>query len=346
MSRAWLPGVLLWLFASTAEAHVKWFYRGVRPPLQWEAVLQPVTLAVVLGVIGLSAGLWLVQRARGGRGLLPDLRWFGATDDHRAALFGLIPAILAVHFSVPLFVGSVQGNLFSPDYHLPGGWAYILGLLQAGIALSLFYGGLTRVAAVLLGWLWLVSIAFIGLEGALDNALVLGFAAFFFFAGRGPISIDRLIFPRLEPSARLMGYAMSALRVGIGVSFVAAAFSEKLANPALAQSFLTQFPLNFTSALGVNIPDPVFVALAGGVELLVGLCLIFNIWTREIILVAWLPINLTLTVFDWVELVGHLPIYGAFAALFVWDTSSLPLWVRGLRDGPLPVAQPRSFERT
>jgi hypothetical protein len=337
MHRGWLLFILVWLWATPAEAHVKWFYDGQRPPLQWDALLHPVTLAVMIGVGALVLGLVILQRARGGRGLLPDMRWFGATEEHRSALFGLMPAILAVHLSVPLFVASVQGNLFSPDHRLPGGWAYIIGLLQAGIALSLFYGGLARVAALALGWLWLVSFAFIGVEGALDNALILGFAAFFFLAGRGPISIDRLIFPRLEPSARFMAQAMNALRIGVGVSLVSAAFTEKLANPALAQAFLMQHPLNFTSSLGLPIPDDVFFRLAGGVELLVGSCLIFNVFPREIIVVAWLPINLTLTVFDWVELVGHLPIYGAFAALLVWDRSSLPLWLRGLRDGPLPI---------
>jgi uncharacterized membrane protein YphA (DoxX/SURF4 family) len=342
MRRGWLGLVVVWLFASSAEAHVKWFYEGGRPPLQWDALLNPVALAVMIGVVVIVGALFVLQRARGGRGLLPEMHWFGATNEHRAALFGLMPAILAVHLSVPLFVNSVQGDLFSPDHGLPGGWAYIIGLLQAGIALSLFYGGLTRVSAALLGWLWLMSFAFIGVEGALDNALVLGFAAFFFFAGRGPVSIDRLIFPRLEPSAKLMGYAMSALRIGVGVSLLSAAFTEKLANPELARMFLMQQPLNFTSSLGIPIPDEVFFRLAGGVELLVGLCLIFDVWTREIIIVAWLPINLTLTVFDWVELVGHLPIYGAFAALLVWDRSSLPLWIRGLREGPLPIGRQRT----
>ena len=337
MKAIWIFTV--WLLAGNAEAHVKWFHQGERPPAQWDALLNPITLAVMGGVVVLVAVLWAVQRARGGQGLIPAMRWFGASDDHRAALFSFIPAILAVHFAVPLFVGSVQGQLFSPDNRLPGGWAYILGLLQAGIALSLFYGGLTRISAVLLAWLWLVSPAFIGFEGMLDNAFVLGFAAFFWLAGRGPISVDRLIFPRLEPSAELMRHAMTALRIGIGVSLLSAAFTEKLANPALAQSFLQQFPLNFTSSLGIPIPDDVFFRLAGGVELLVGLCLIFNIFPREIIIIAWLPINLTLTVFDWVELVGHLPIYGAFAALLIWDNASLPLWLRGMREGPLPVAR-------
>jgi hypothetical protein len=37
--------------------------------------------------------------------------------------------------------------------------------------------------------------------------------------------------------------------------------------------------------------------------------------------------------------VGHLPIYGAMALLFVWDNSkeNLELWVKGLREGPLGI---------
>lgn len=333
------------LFSSTASAHVKWFYQGERPPLDWASFFQPLPLAFAAGTVLVVLGLWFVQRARNGRGFLPTLEFFGATQDRRMGLYGFAPAILGVHLAVPLFVSGVTGHLFSPDNALPTGWNYLVGLVQAGIALSLFYGGLTRVAAVLLAWLWLLGVALVGLEPMLDNALVLGFAAFFFLAGRGPISVDRLILPRLEPSANLMRYALSALRVGVGVSLVAAAFSEKLANPMLAQAFLGQYALNFTSALGIPLQNNLFILAAGTVELLVGLCLIFNVFTREIILVAWVPINLTLTIFDWTELVGHLPIYGAMAVLLVWESTpaNLELWVKGLREGPLAIPKP---ERT
>jgi hypothetical protein len=327
------------LFSSDAFAHVKWFYQGQRPPLDWAAFFQPLPLVFAGGAALVVLALWFLQRARGGQGFLPTLEFFGATPERRMELYGFAPAILGIHLAVPLFVSGVTGHLFSPDNALPTGWNYLVGLAQAGIALSLFYGGLTRVAAVLLACLWLLGALLLGLEPMLDNMLILGFAAFFFLAGRGPISVDRLILPRLEPSANLMRYALTALRVGVGVSLVAAAFSEKLANPALAQAFLGQYALNFTSALGIPLQNNVFVLAAGTVELLVGLCLIFNVFTREIILVAWVPINLTLTIFDWTELVGHLPIYGAMAVLLVWESTpaNLELWVRGLREGPLAI---------
>ncbi len=329
---------------SRALAHVKWFYRGERPPLDWASFFQPLPLAFALGTVIAVIGLWFLQRARSGRGFLPTLEFFGATPERRMGLYGFAPAILGIHLAVPLFVSGVTGHLFSPDNALPTGWNYLIGLAQAGIALSFFYGGLTRIAALLLAWLWLLGAVLLGLEPMMDNALVLGFAAFFFLAGRGPISVDRLILPRFEPPANLMRHAVNALRVGVGVSLVAAAFSEKLANPALAQAFLGQYALNFTSALGIPLQNNVFILAAGTVELLVGLCLIFDVFTREIILVAWVPINLTLTIFDWTELVGHLPIYGAMAVLLVWENTpeNLSLWIRGLREGPLAIPKPEA----
>ncbi len=204
------------------------------------------------------------------------------------------------------------------------------------MALSLFYGGFARIAAVGLAGLWLAGIPLLGLQPMLDNVLFLGFAAFFFLAGHGPLSVDRVLFPRLEPPEKLARHAVPALRAGLGLSFVFVAFTEKFANLPLARSFLDRYPLNFMGALGVPLPDEVFILCAGSVELLVGLFLVFGIFPREIVLVALVPVNLTLTVFNYTELVGHLPIYGVLALLLIWEPGgkNLSLWLRGLREGP------------
>jgi uncharacterized membrane protein YphA (DoxX/SURF4 family) len=333
--------LFVFLTSSQAFAHVKWF-QGDRPPIDWTAFFQPLPLLFSGAVALVVLAFWFLQRARGGQGFLPGAEFFNATSERRMGLYGFIPAILGIHIAVPLLVSGVSGHLFSVDNELFGGWRPLLGLLETGVALSLFYGGFARVSAVLLAWLWILGILIFGLEAMLDNALMLGFAAFFWLAGRGPISVDRLLFPLLEPNAQSMKRAVPVLRIGLGISLVAAALSEKLANPSLAKMFLEHYPLNFTPALGIPIPDNIFVLCAGSVELLVGLCLIFGVFTREIIVIAWLPINLTLTIFDWSELVGHLPIYGAMAVLFVWDSSqaNLELWVKGLRMGPLGLNEP------
>lgn len=326
------------LAATSVSAHEKWFYETENYALRWDLFFRPLPLFFVGAVllVTLVAGFLYYQR---GRGFIPGPENFGATDDRRAALYGLIPAIIGIHVAVPLLVSGVQGELFTPNNKLPGVWMYVFGLAQTGIALAFFYGGLTRLAAAALGVLWFAGIFLVGLETMLESSMYLGFAAFFFFAGRGPISIDRLILPRLEPSAKLMEKAILALRTGLGLSLVFVAFTEKFANIPLAADFLQRYPLNFTAALGIPMSDETFILFAGAVELLVGLWILFGIFPREIILIAWIPINLTLTIFNWTELIGHLPIYGALAVLLVWSPGreNLALWLRGLREGPLAI---------
>ena len=294
------------------------------------ALVGAVLLATLAGVL-----LW---RSRG-RGFVPGPELFGASDRRRSLLYGLVPLILGIHVAVPLLVNGVQGSLFSPDNELPGVWANLLGLVEAGVALSLFYGGLTRIAAGALAGLWVVGIPILGLQPMLDNAMFLGFAAFFFFAGRGPLSIDRLLFPRFEPPAELARHAIPAIRIGVGASFIASAFTEKFANLPLALSFLEKYPLNFSGALGVALPDELFVLGAGSVELLIGLWLVLGIFVREIVVLAWFPTNVTLTLFAWEELIGHLPIYGVMAVLLVWGSSSkdVATFLQGLRERLVPI---------
>lgn len=325
--------------AGEAFAHEKWFHETEGYGLRWDLFFRPLPLAFAGGVALVTLAAWLFWRARDRRGFVPGPEDFGTTDERRMALYGLIPLILGIHVAVPLFVHGVTGKLFSPNNQLPGVWAYFIGVAQTGIALSLFYGGLTRLASVALALLWFVGIFLVGLEGMLDSIMYLGFAAFFFLAGRGPISIDRLLLPRLEPSPRMMSHAVTAMRVGLGLSLIFVAFSEKFANQPLASAFLERYPLNFTSALGIPMSNELFIFFAGSIELLVGLWILFGIFPREIILIAWIPVNVTLTIFNWTELVGHLPIYGTLAALLVWSAGSanLALWLGGLREGPLAI---------
>jgi hypothetical protein len=256
--------ILLALFGAMpdrAEAHEKWFV-GETGGLRWDLFIQPLPLALV-GTVFLATLLGgLLWRVRG-RGFLPGPEAFGATDGGRSLLYGLVPLILGIHVAVPLLVNGVQGSLFSPDNVVEGVAGNFLGLAETAIALALFYGGLTRVAAVGLGLLWFLGIFLVGLEPMLENVLYLGFAAFFFLAGRGPLSVDRMLFPRLEPNTDLSRYAVPAVRIGVGLSLAFVAFTEKFANIPLGLRFLEEYPLNFTGALGVALSDETFVLCAG-----------------------------------------------------------------------------------
>ena len=333
LRRAALGAGLATVLPVQAAAHEKWFIDAARYPLRWDLFFSPGPIVYALVTAIVVAGLAILWRARGGRDFLPSPDRLGATPEGLRVMYALLPLIIGLHVAITLFYGGLNGMLFSPNVHLHGAAAYVCGLLEIWVALSLFYGGLTRLAAALIVGLWLAGIALAGVQSMLDNAMYLGIAAFFFLAGRGPIAIDRFMFPRFEPSAALAQHAVTALRIGIGASFVIVAFTEKFANMPLALAFLQRYPVNFTAYLGLPLSNHTFILLAASIELLIGLCLLLGVFTREIIIVAWLPINVTLTYFGTTELIGHLPIYGIMALLLIWipGKTTLGQWVAGLR---------------
>jgi uncharacterized membrane protein YphA (DoxX/SURF4 family) len=314
------------------RAHEKWFIDATLYPTEWGALVQfPGILAVAVALVA-TALVWLGWRARRGRDLIPGPEVLGASVAGRARFYALVPLILGVHIALPLIVLGIKGVLFSPNNALPEHWLYWLGTAQIGVGLCFLYGGMTRVGAVVLGGAWLLGVGVVGLEPMLENLHILGFAAFFALTGRGPYAIDRLLFPVLEPSPHLARRAMVSLRVATGGALVVVAFTEKLANPALARAFLHAHSLNFTPWLGLPMSDDLFILCAGTTELIIGLCLIFGLFPRLVILTSWLFINMTLTIFNWVELVGHLPLYGVMGILLVWtpQEEDQRAWVSGV----------------
>jgi uncharacterized membrane protein YphA (DoxX/SURF4 family) len=307
--------------ATVAHAHEKWFFAGEPPALAPKGFFSGFCLSAVAVAVAVTAVAAFFWRRRGQRDLIPGPERLGATDEGLARFYSWVPVVIGIHFAVPLLVLGVQGRLFSPNNVLTAPWIFILGTWQIAIALSLLYGGLTRVFAASLAVLWVIAGFVVGWETAFENLHYLGAAVFFFCKGRGPYSIDRLLFPGLAPSPELARHGLKLLRISMGAGFVFVAFTEKLANPPLAHTFLSQFPLNFTAATGFPLSNEVFIWCAGTTELLIGLFLAFGIFPRVIIIAAWGVINLTLTIFSWVELVGHLPIYGIMAVLLVWAPS-------------------------
>jgi uncharacterized membrane protein YphA (DoxX/SURF4 family) len=319
-----------------AQAHEKWFHDPAPHPTQWTTAVQFPTIVGVGVALGLTAIAGLFWRARGCRDLIPGPTALGATPRGRAGFYALVPFILGIHVGVPLVVMGIKGELFSPNNDLSHGWLYWLGVAEIGIGLCFLYGGLTRLAGAALVALWLVGAVVVGWEPMLENLHYLGFAAFFYLTGRGPYAVDRLLFPALEPSPRLSLYAMPSLRALTGLGLAVVAFTEKLANPALAKAFLEHYPLNFTAWLGIPMSDDLFVLCAGTTELLIGLCLVFGFFPRVVIVTAWLFINMTLTIFNWVELLGHLPLYGVMGILLIWtpNRDDRQLWIEGVLGTP------------
>jgi len=185
---------------SLAHAHEKWFLEGERPELQAHGFLTPYCLSAVAVAAVFTLAGWFFWRTRQRVDLVPGPERLGATAAGLTRFYALVPFILGIHFAVPLLVLGVQGRLFSPNNQPAAPWNLLIGTLEIAIALSFLYGGLTRLFATALGLLWVGAAASLGWEIALENLHYLGAAVFFYCTGRGPQSIDRMLFPALEPS--------------------------------------------------------------------------------------------------------------------------------------------------
>lgn len=326
------PAVLL-AGGPAAEAHEKWFLDADAYPLQAEALAEQQTWLAIGAALAVWGVAFLLWRWRGRRSFIPGPHALGGVPGARDALYAFIPLVLAVHLGVPLLFNGLNHTLFSPNNHLEGFWAHLFTLGQIGVMLALLHGSPTRLFALLLAAMWAAGLAVVGVEPMLEAIHVLGFSAFFYCAGRGPLAVDRALFPKWEPSPGLLMWAVPLLRVGIGLSLIVVAFTEKLLNLPMAVDFLAEYPLNFLPALGIPLTDAQFALLIGAVELLVGLCVVSGVFLRDVIVIAWIPFNLTLGIFGPEELVGHLPFYGAMALFFVWgksDPQNLAAWERGI----------------
>lgn len=293
---------------------------------------------LAIGVaVGFATGALVLWHWRGKRPLLPGPIALGATPERLAVTMGWLPLLLAVHTAVPLLVGGVQGQLFAPNLQMTLPASAFVGLLEIGVALLLFYGIFARYAALGLAAIWTLGLVLFGPVLMFEHVIFLGIAAFFAIVGRGPLAVDRVFGAWAGAREPLLGYAIPALRICTGLGLAWLAFTEKLLNMPLALAFVAEYPfVNFPAELGLPVSDATFIRMAGTTELLAGLLLISGAFPRAVILFLWLPFNLTLAVFGWRELVGHLPIYAALAIILLWGRGSGED-MEALRAGLLPA---------
>ena len=224
-------------------------------------------------------------------------------------LLSWMPLVIGLHTAVPLLVSGTSLRLFVPNLDLPENFlGAVLGLAEISIALSFFYGALTRFGALALAGTWLAGAILFGPVRLLEHGLLLGIAFFLFVTGRGPVAFDMALERLHRPIERFMPYAVPVLRISTGASIAVLAFTEKIWNMPMGLAFLEAHQFNFFPALGLeSIGNREFLLIAGTVELTFGLLLMSGVFVRLLILALWVPFNLTLPLLGWSELVGHLP---------------------------------------
>ncbi|MGQ0560882.1 MAG: DoxX protein, partial [Gemmatimonadota bacterium] len=264
-----------------------------------------------------TGGAYALWRATGRRTLLPGPLQLGMPPAAYRDLTAWTPIGVGIHTAILLIVSGISRQLFVPNLPLPQNFfGALFGLIQIAIALSFFYGALTRFGAALLALTWFAGLLLFGPVLLLEHVFLVGAAAFLFAAGRGPLSVDAVV-RGTEPLRPPPTSAVTTLRVLTGASLAVLAFTEKLWNVPLAQAFLANYDLNFLPGLGFDVSERTFILIAGTVELTLGALLMSGAFMRVVIVIMWLPFNLTLPLLGWRELVGHLPIYGIMAVLLI-----------------------------
>ncbi len=177
---------------------------------------------------------------------------------------------------------------------------------------------------------WVYIAAFLLLLTYISSSLSFGFFAIADYVNVIGMSLFLLLekLP-LELFGRWKIWSLDILRIFTGIALVILSFSEKLAAPEKAISFLADYNLNFMSAFALDYSDRLFVLSAGSMELTFGLIMIFGLIARiNTIALAIFILGSNIFFFvqgyyseGWTELFGHLPIIGSAALLIIYGKS-------------------------
>jgi uncharacterized membrane protein YphA (DoxX/SURF4 family) len=294
-------------------AHELWFVDGV-PPKDWSFLSETRTLALLAGALAVAGAVRLLA------GIRP-----GVDVPAIARLSPWLPFAVRMHLGVSL-VGLVSaGYYLAPAMelgHSVTGW--LLGLVMVLTAILLVVGWQTRLAALLLVAAGPLGMLEYGFEAVLQRVDVLGLALFLLITGPGRWSADHELGRAPEPTVERLGQGVWALKIAVGVALLAVAVVEKLANPQLALRFTDEEGVDFNvlETVGLPVGDLEFVRVAGAAEVLFGLLVLSGALPQLIVLAAGIPFNLTLYFFGTIELLGHLPVYGALLVLLVAGSDS------------------------
>jgi uncharacterized membrane protein YphA (DoxX/SURF4 family) len=286
-------------------AHEAWFVHHPESyPLDWSALVEPLTLAGVAAVV-VVAVVWRLAARAVPTPELAVLRPLGR-------LVPWVPRLLAIHLGVSLLALSAFGSVLDPSVQVgSGAWGWLLLAPQVVAGVLLVAGRQVRLAAAVVAAAGPVLLVLEGPRQVLASLVLLGIAVFLVL-----LPPDRALGGRVRVDADRLRPAVLALRIGAAGSLAVLAVVEKLANPDMGAAMLEQEPvLNLLSPLGVDAAQ--FVLFAGLVELLFALLVLSGATPQVVALVAAVPFTSSLALFGTTELVGHLPVYGVLLTLLL-----------------------------
>ncbi len=274
--------------------HVKWFIDNhqstLNPIYNFTETPFIIWLSIVLTLVLLAA--FIDKKVK-----LKTPKWIKTLQTHRSKLTYIFQALVGAS----LIFASYNNAILAPHYPAEAALP-LLKILQTIAGLILIGNFALPLAAGLIVAIYLGTIYHFGTIEAIDYINLLGIAAFLALTNRKDKS---------------QKFAIPILRITTGLALFILAFSEKLFYPEKAYEFLTKYPLNFMSEIGVaNFSDKLFTLSAGSMEAAFGLILIFGFITRINIAVLTIFFLMSNAFFfiqghpkeGLIELMGHLPV--------------------------------------
>lgn len=290
-------------------AHEKWF---VEPGEVHHANLNAEVLASPYGILVLVSVL-LFMGAAWWYGRRADLDGFDARIEKLSRRFKLHPRpILSAIMGVSIMGAGLQKTLFAPNLALPEtAWGIFLAWAAVGVGQAfIFFESFLPELSVLMILLYLAGFTVIPPLELLEELLIVGIGVYFITS-----ETRREPWKRWNTEARRRsGYHL--FRVLVGVSFLILS-TVKWLRPDLGMVLVGDYPsVNFASGFGIDAA--MFIFSAGVIETAVAVAILTRVAFRPALVAAFLVFTLSIYVFGFRELLGHLPIKAALFTLFLY----------------------------
>ncbi len=294
------------LFSSSVCAHVKWFV-PLDEALPSEFVRYKITDLEV--VVWVAVALFMLVSSVLLDSLLPKRPSVGSEVRHK------LYVVLRVATGVSLFFTAFSGAVIAPHFSGDGTVIALLLIIEFSIAVCFVANFFVFYAAVALCVMFMGAIFQFG-GYIFEYVNLLGIAVYIMIHG----------YSKGREEARVLLYAVPALRVLTGVALIILGFTEKLLYAEYGELFIHTYQWNFMQELGVSwFSDRLLVLSAGMMEVVFGSILILGSTTRiNILVLSAFMITSNVAFFmvgnienGAIEFVGHLPVVATALLLLV-----------------------------
>ncbi len=300
------------LFPLVTFAHVKWFAIPAKAVRPYSITDIWVIVWVVISLTAIYIGYILEKKINLSDGLRNVLDSLGSSAQ----------TVFTIGIGLSLILFSLNGYVFAPNFLVEGTFGTTFIVIQAVIGAMVLLGVYTRICALLLFLLFALVTYNVGFLGAVEALEMVGVSVYLFLVGRPKWSLRDIRFSE-SFTERIIPYSAPLLRFFTGINLIVLGFTEKILNPSLTQSFLTEYHWNYMQNSGfLWFTDYWFAFSVGVIESLIGVFLVLGILTRVTTLLLASIFITTLVLLGPVELVGHLPHFSIALVLLVFGSGN------------------------